>query len=97
MVKVNLWAFVGSIVCIVLFWIAGFSQVKSLIAQGIGVNPWYIILFGSLITLVLGLLGFAGGDNWFAHLRSIGTLIIASGLSVFSIAVIVLGHMFQFT
>lgn len=95
MVKVNLWAFVGALVCVGLFWIAGFSGWNPPITKLVGINLWYVEWFGSPITFIFGLLGFAGGYNLLARIRSIATLVVTCGLSVFSTLVILMGNTIQ--
>lgn len=97
MVRVNRWAFVAFILCFVLFLCACAGPVKSFIIQEIGVNPWFMVLIGSIVTLPFGVLGLAGAHHFFARFRSIMTLIITLALSAFRIAVISLGNIFRFT
>jgi hypothetical protein len=82
--------------CIALACFAGFGHVTP-VQKANYVNLWYIVLFGSLITLVFGFIGFSGGTNVNSRTRSVLTSIITLGLSIFSIAIIVMGNIFQFT
>jgi hypothetical protein len=96
-IKMNLWSFVASLLCLVMFFIAGLGHITPMLIKATGVNPWYIVLFGSAITLIFGFVGFGGRQHFNSRIRSVLTTVITLGLSVFSIAVIVMGNLFQFT
>lgn len=89
----NIWSFAAALFWIIIAGIAGFGHT----APALGINLWCVVLFGSLITFVFGLYGFAGGTNFTFRVRSILTTVITTALATFSAAVIVMAHIFQFT
>lgn len=91
--KINFWTFTVALLWIIVTGIAGFGCTGSVL----GINLWYVVLFGSLITFIVGLYGFAGGKNFTFRVRSVLTTIITLGLAIFSAVVIVMAHFFQFT
>ncbi|MFB5188748.1 hypothetical protein [Alicyclobacillus fastidiosus] len=96
-IKTNIWSFVAAVLCIILAFIAGAGHVTPVIIKTIGVNPWFVVLSGSSITLVFGIIGFAGGANFVSRFRSVLTAIITFGLAIFSAYVVVMANIFQFT
>jgi len=96
-IKTNIWSFVAALLCIISACIAGAGHVTSVIIKMIGVNPWFIVLFGSLITLVFGIISFARGTTFISRLRSVLTAFITLGLAIFGSYVLVMGNIFQFT
>jgi hypothetical protein len=89
--KINIWSFISSIVCILLFVIVSFS---SLIDYSImGTHALNLVLYITLITLVLGVLGFSGIQDWRGMARSVATIILTLGLSAFLTFVIFFGNL----
>lgn len=89
--RLNITAFFASIVCILLVAIISFS---GLIDYSIvGTHPLKLVLFLTLITLVLGVLGFSGIKNWKGFARSVTTIIITLGLSAFLSFVLFFGSL----
>ncbi|NYF26470.1 hypothetical protein [Sporosarcina sp. JAI121] len=89
--KINLWSFILSIICILLFFIFSFSG--PIDYSIMGTHPLNLVLYITLITFVLGLLGFSGVQDWKGMTRSITTVIITLGLSAFLAVVIFFGSL----
>lgn len=87
--KINLWSLILSIICILLFFIVSFSG--PIDYSIMGTHPLNLVLYITLITFVLGLLGFSGVQDWKGMTRSITTVIITLGLSAFLAVVIFFG------
>lgn len=89
--KVNVWSFILSIICILLFLIVSFA---GLIDYSImGTHPLNLVLYITLITFVLGVLGFSGIQDWKGMARSVTTILLTLGLSAFLSFVIFLGNL----
>lgn len=91
MKKINIWSFIFSIICILLFFIVSFSG--SIDYSIMGTHPLNLVLYITLITFVLGVLGFSGIQNWVGMARSVTTIILTLGLSVVIIFVIFIGNL----
>ena len=76
----NLWPFVSSIICIVLFLIVSFVPVEKSSDSSIFLHPFAIILYITLITFYFGLIGFSGVHGWKGMFRSVWTIISTLGL-----------------
>jgi hypothetical protein len=86
---VNIWSFILSIICLLLFFIVSFLiPVRE---PFIGTHPLNLILYLTLITFILGLIGFLGIQDWKGMARSAATIVITIGLSLFLTAVIFFG------
>lgn len=92
-IKTNVWSFAVALLWTIFAGIAGFGHITPVL----GVDPWYVVLFGSLITFVFGLYGLAGVTDFTSHVRGMLTAVITAGLATSSAAVIVMAHLFQFT
>ncbi|MCT2535359.1 hypothetical protein NC661_19410 [Aquibacillus koreensis] len=91
MKKVNIGSFISSIFCILLFVIVSFFG--PIDYSIMGVHPFNLVLAVTLLTLVLGVLGFAGMQDWKGLARSITTIILTLGLSVFLTFIIFFGNL----
>ncbi|MDX5476202.1 MAG: hypothetical protein LPK00_11770 [Bacillaceae bacterium] len=91
MQKFNIWSFVLSIICVVLFFIVSFSGVFNNYVMGI--HPLNLVLYITLITLMLGVLGFGGIQDWKGMARSVTTMILTLGLSLFLSFVLFFGNL----
>ena len=89
--KINLWSFILSIICILLFFIVSLSG--PIDYSIMGTHPLNLVLYITFITFVLGLLGFSGVQDWKGMTRSITTVIITLGLSTFLAVVIFFGSL----
>ncbi|MDQ0298440.1 cellulose synthase/poly-beta-1,6-N-acetylglucosamine synthase-like glycosyltransferase [Salibacterium salarium] len=91
MKKINIWSFILSIICILLFFIVSFSGPIDYSLMGI--HPLNLVLYITLITFVLGVLSFSGIQDWKGMARSVTTIILTLGLSVFLTFVIFFGNL----
>ncbi|MET3683452.1 hypothetical protein ABID56_001547 [Alkalibacillus flavidus] len=89
--KVNVWSFILSVSCLLLYLAVAFSGWFS--KSVFGVHPLAIVLCLTLFTFWFGLLGFSGVRNWKAMVRSVSTLAITLGLSAFLIYVLLFGSL----
>lgn len=89
--KMNLWSFILSIICILLFFIASFVGPFDYFIMGM--HPLNLILYMTWITFVIGVYGFSGIQDWKGLMRSITTVIITLGLSTFLIVIIFFGSL----
>lgn len=89
--KINLWSFILSIICILLFFIVSFSGPIDYAV--IGVHPLNLVFYSTLSTFVLGIVGFSGIQDWLGMMRSITTVIITLGLSAFLAFVLFFGSL----
>ena len=91
MKKINLLSFFLSIICILLFFIVSFSGPIDYAIMGI--HPLNLLLYSTLATFVLGIVGFSGIQNWRGMMRSVTTVIITLGLSAFLAFVLFFGSL----
>ncbi|WNF38779.1 hypothetical protein RJD24_10300 [Bacillaceae bacterium IKA-2] len=89
--KINIWSFILSIICILLFFIVSFSG--PIDYSIMGYHPLNLVLYITLITFVLGVLGFSGIQDWKGMARSVTTIILTLGLSVFLTFVVFFGNL----
>lgn len=76
----NIWSFIASIICILLFYFLASSNKGHF--SIIGMNSFLLLLFFTIIIFFLGIAGFSGIRNWMSGLRSIATVVFTLGLSV---------------
>ncbi|QAT40941.1 hypothetical protein EQM05_12090 [Clostridium sp. JN-9] len=93
-IKINLWAFIFSFICVALFFISVSSPD---IINLLHVHPLNIVLCISFITFIFGLIGFSASTSWILLLRSILTTVITLCLSLFILYILVVGNLFKFT
>ncbi|WP_182200432.1 hypothetical protein [Paraliobacillus salinarum] len=91
MKKINIASFISSFVCIFLFYIVSFSGPIDYSVMGF--HPLNLVLIITLITLVFGVLGFAGVRNWKEMVMSVTTVILTLGLSTFLAFVLFFGNL----
>lgn len=89
--RFNTLSFLSSLVCILLFVIISFSG--PIDYSIMGTHPLNLVLYITLITLVLGVLGFSGIQDWKGMARSVTTIILTLGLSAFLTFVIFFGNL----
>ena len=89
--KINLWSFFLSIICILLFFVVSLSGPINYAIMG--THPLNLVLYITLTTFVLGILGFSGIQDWNGLTRSITTVIITLGLSIFLAIVLFFGSL----
>ena len=90
--KINFWSFILALICILLFFL---SFLSSFLGEFyiFGIHPLKILLGITFINLVIGAIGFTGVHDRKSMLRSIATLIITFGLSLFLAFVIFSGSL----
>ncbi|MBP2242166.1 O-antigen ligase [Cytobacillus eiseniae] len=91
--KINIGSFISSIVCILLFVIVSFSDLIN--NSVLGVHPLNLVFSFTLITFLLGVVGLSGVQNWKGMARSITTIIVTVGLSVFLSFILFFGTIFS--
>lgn len=89
--KINYWAFLLSLMCVLLFLIVSFSG--PIDYSLLGIHPLYFVLYSTLLCFVLGILGFLGMQDWKGMMRSIATVMITLGLSAFLIVILFFGSL----
>jgi hypothetical protein len=89
--KINIWSFIFSIICFLLFFIFSFSGPIGYSIMGS--HPLNLVLYITLVTLFLGVLGFSDVRDWKGMARSVATIIITLGLSAFLTFVIFFGRL----
>lgn len=72
--KINVWSFVCSITCIVLFFVPIQSEV-------FGFLRLELLLYLTVTTFFFGLIGFSGVKDWKGMARSVATVVLTLGLS----------------
>ena len=87
--NINVWSFIISLFCIPLFFIATF-YVNDFI---LGIHPLNIVLTITIITFVLGVLGFKDVNNWKALARSIVTICLTITFSALLLFIIITGNL----
>ncbi|MER1986657.1 MAG: hypothetical protein ABS948_12270 [Solibacillus sp.] len=89
MKKVNIWAFILSIICILLLFLDSFW--RPIAFSTFGIHPLNLLLYMTLITFLLGIIGLTGIKGWIGMTRSVMTIILTLGLSAFLAIVIFFG------
>ncbi|WP_377890185.1 hypothetical protein [Alkalihalobacillus sp. R86527] len=79
--KFNVWSCVISFICILLFLTVAFSGWFT--TSIMGIQPLGFVFMLSLLTFLAGVFGFSGIRGWKGVARSVSTIIITLGLSVF--------------
>ena len=75
MKKINIYSFVFSIICIMLFF-ASFIFDSFIL----DVHPLQLLLYLTIITFFFGLIGFSGVEDWKGMMRSVVTVLLTLGL-----------------
>ncbi|MCK6207417.1 hypothetical protein [Bacillus infantis] len=91
MQKVNVWSFIFSIICIVLFMAAAFSGPINYAI--IGLDPFELLLYLTLSAFILALIGFGGILSWRGLARSIAATVLTAGQSVMLVLVVFFGKL----
>ncbi|KGR76188.1 hypothetical protein [Ureibacillus sinduriensis] len=87
--KINIWAFTFSIISLFLFILDDFwGPIASSILR---MDSLHLLLYFTLIIFFVGMIGFAGVEDWKGMVRSIATVILTLGLLTFLIIVIFFG------
>lgn len=93
-IKINIWSFISSIVCILLFVLVSFSGPIDYTIMG--THPLNLVLYITLITLVFGVVGFLGIRDWIGMARSVITIFLTLGLSAILSFVIFFGNLLNY-
>lgn len=89
--KINLWSWILSIICILLFFKVSLSGPIDYSIMDI--HPLNVVLYITLVTFILGIVGFSGIRDWKGMTRSITTVIITLGLSTFLAIILFFGNL----
>lgn len=93
-IKINLWSFIISCVCVALFFVAiAVQSVINFTTTWLNIHPLNIVLGITIINCVLGFIGLSEATNWKKLLRGFSTIIISLGLSGFIIFILFIGFM----
>lgn len=93
-IKINLWSFILSFVCVALFLVAISSQaIIDFTTTWLNIHPLNIVLGICIVNCVLGFIGLAEATNWKKLLRGFSTIIITLGLSGLIIFILFMGFM----
>ena len=96
--KINLWSFIFSFICVALFFISVSSrETVETLTKLLHTHPLNVVLAISFITFIFGLIGFSESTNWKLRLRSISTVVITLCLCIVVIFITVMANMFKFT
>ncbi|MCP1156690.1 hypothetical protein [Bacillus infantis] len=91
MQKVNVWSFIFSIICFLLFMEAAFSG--PIDDSLFGLDPLEILLYLTLAAFVVAVMGFGGIQNRMGLVRSVASLAITLGLSGFLAYIVFFGKL----
>jgi hypothetical protein len=78
-------------ICILIFLIVSFSGMNNNFI--IDIHPLNVVLYTTLITLVFGVIGLSGIQDYKGMFRSVTTIIITLALSAFTIIIIFFGSL----
>lgn len=96
--KLNIYSFILSLICVILFFLSIESnKVISFTMDLLQVHPLVIVMILSIITLLLGLLGFSAAINWFQLFRGVFTVAIIIIMTGFIIFILTVGRVFSFS
>lgn len=91
--RINVGSFVFSLLCLFCCYVVSFSGRMD--DSILGTHPLNIVLYVTMITFIVGLLGFSAIQDWKGMARSIITMVITTGLSAYLIFVIFIGSLFS--
>lgn len=87
----NYWSFILSTIWVVVFLII--SSTGPIHHTIFGTHPHVLLLFASLLTSFIGLIGFSGMKDWKSMARSLSTIFLTLGLSAFLAFIIFFGKL----
>ncbi|WP_433750469.1 hypothetical protein [Falsibacillus pallidus] len=90
--SMNIISFILSILCVCLFILISFSG-HLIEVRLINIHPLTGLLIFTVLTLICGMVGLAGIKNLASLLRSVVTLFITLGISVFLLLVLLIGSL----
>ncbi|MGE7090351.1 hypothetical protein ACQKII_02605 [Lysinibacillus sp. NPDC048646] len=91
--KINKWSFFSALICILLYFIV--PSISGGDHAILGLHPFTIVLCITSVTFFFGLLGFSGVTDRQGMLRSVTTIIITLGLSVFLMFILLVGKLLE--
>ncbi|PEA32954.1 hypothetical protein [Bacillus toyonensis] len=92
--NINLWSFIGSLICIGLFRLyfeISFETLK-FFTDSLHIHPLFILLVLTIGAFFAGIKGFSRMNNWIAMLRSVATILLTLSLSVFLTLTLIVGY-----
>lgn len=96
--KLNIYSFILSLVCVILFFLSIESnKVINFTMDLLQVHPLVIVMILSIITLLLGLLGFSAAISWFRLFRGVFTVAMTIIMTGFIIFILTVGRVVSFT
>ncbi len=90
--KFNLYSFISALVCLGLFLITISTNFFDFVLS-FGIHPVIVILGFTIISFIIGLIGFIGVKDRMSALRSITTTLLSLGLSTILIFWILIGQL----
>lgn len=90
--KLNLYSFISALVCLGLFLITSLTNFFDFVLS-FGIHPVIVILGFTIISLIIGLIGFIGVKDWKSALRSVTTTLLSLGLTTILIFWILIGQL----
>lgn len=75
--KINLWAFWFSLLCWLFFMLLFKRNFAQAIENVTGIDPWFILLALSGLSITMGAFGISGINGWLSVLRGIVTVVIS--------------------
>ncbi|MFC7747525.1 hypothetical protein [Lentibacillus kimchii] len=91
--KLNLWTFVSSIICIILFLLVSFSGWFG--TSVMGVHPLAPILIITLLTFLFSVFGLSGIKDLKGLARGTSTILLTISLSVLLSYILLIGKLFS--
>ncbi|MBT2683678.1 hypothetical protein [Bacillus sp. ISL-37] len=89
--QLNFWSFIFSPILVSLFFIV--SSIGPIDYTILGMHPFVLLLYVTLLTFITGLTGMAGMEDWKDMARSFSTIIMTLGLSALLAIVIFFGNL----
>jgi hypothetical protein len=89
--QLNFWSFIFSPILVSLFFIV--SSIGPIDYTILGMHPFVLLLYVTLLTFITGLTGMAGMEDWKGMTRSFSTIIMTLGLSALLAIVIFFGNL----
>lgn len=93
-IKFNLISFILSLICIMLFIVSlSSADIIETSYNLITMHPLHVVLIISIVTCILGFIGFAECVNWKLLIRSFFTIGVTTSISVFIIFILVISYL----
>ena len=88
--KLNVWAFIFSIISIFVFFL---HSVSGAFYLDWDINPLNLLLSFTVINFLAGVLGLSGIESWKGMVRSVTTIILTLGLTIVIIFITFIGSL----